>query len=185
MIVLNFLIVLASVPDGRIFGLDGQTLIQIGAQLLNLVILAFFLAKFLYKPVRNALKKREDRVEGELAQAEEEMAKATGLKLEYEQKMQEIQQERDEVIGEARKLAAETSRRLIADAKKDAEALKERTEANIALEWEQAETEMRNAIIEASALMAEKIITFAINKEAQDRLFDETMAGLEGTRWRS
>ena len=167
------------------FALDGQTLVQIGAQLINLAVLAFFLAKFLYKPVRNALKKREDRVEGQLAQAEEEMAKATGLKNEYEQKMQDLQQERDEVLSEARKLAAETSRRLIADAKKDAEALKERTEASIALEWEQAETEMRNAIIEASALMAEKIITLAINKEAQDKLFDETMAGLEGTRWRS
>ena len=153
--------------------------------MLNLAILAYFLAKFLYKPVRNAIKKREDRVAGELAQAEEEMAKATELKLEYEQKMREIQQERDEVIGEARRLAAETSRRLISDAKKDAEALKERTDANIALEWERAETDMRNAIIEASALMAEKIITFAINKEAQDRLFDETMACLEGTKWRS
>ena len=167
------------------FGLDAQTLSQIVAQLINVAILAFFLAKFLYKPVRGALQKRADRVEGQILEAEEEMVKANGLKTEYEQKMQEIQQERDEILGEARKVAAETSRRLIADAKKEADSLKERTAANIELEWERAEAEMRDAIIETSALMAEKFITLAINKETHDKLFEEAMAGLEGMKWTS
>jgi F-type H+-transporting ATPase subunit b len=181
---LVFEIVLANVPDGRLFGLDAQTFISVGAQLINFAILAFVLSKLLYKPVGNFLRKRADRIEGQLVSAEEEMAKAMELKLQYEQKLEEVARERDAILGEARKLAAETSQRLIAEAKKEADAVKERTTANVELEWERAQTDMRLAIIEVSALMSEKFVTLAINKETHDRLFDETMADLEGMTWR-
>lgn len=178
-------ILLASVPEGRMFGLDQQTLVQIVAQLINVGILAFFLVKFLYKPVQNALRKRSERVQGQLTEAEGEMSKAAALKLQYEQKIEEIQAERDEILSEARRLASETSQRLISEAKKEAETLKDRASANVSLEWERAEADMRTAIIEISSIMAEKMVTLAMNKETQDKLFDETMADLEGITWRS
>lgn len=176
-------ILLAAAPPGRVFGMDGQTFLQALAHLINLGILAFIMAKLLYKPVRNIMRKRTERIQGQITQAEEEMAKATELKLLYEQKIEEVQQERDEILGEARKLAAETSRRLISEAKKEADAIKERASANIELEWERAESEMRTAIIDISSVMAEKFVMLAINKETQDKLFDETMADLEGMPW--
>ena len=52
------------------------------------------------------------------------------------------------------------------------------------MEWERAESEMRTAIIDVSAMMAEKFVTLAINKETHDKLFNETMADLEGMSWR-
>ena len=176
---------LAATPPGRLFGVDAQTIIQALAHLINIGILAFIMSKLLYKPVRNVMQKRTDRINGQIAQAEEEMAKATEMKIQYEEKLQEIQLEREEILGEARKVAAETSRRLISEAKKEADALKERASANIELEWERAESEMRTVIIDISAAMAEKFLTLAINKETQDKLFDETMADLEGMTWRS
>jgi len=73
---------------------------------------------------------------------------------------------------------------LIKEAKKEAEALRERATANVELEWERAESEMRTAIIEVSAVMAEKFVTLAINQQTHDRLFSETMSDLEGMTWR-
>lgn len=167
------------------FGLDGQTLLQIIAQLINIAVLAFFLVKFLYKPVRNALNKRSEGIQTRLKEAEDETAKATELRLRYEQKIEEVQKERDEILSEARRQASETSQRLISEAKKEADAVKQRATANVELEWERAESDMRTAIIEVSSVMAEKMVTLAINKETRDKLFDEAMADLEGISWRS
>jgi F0F1-type ATP synthase membrane subunit b/b' len=52
------------------------------------------------------------------------------------------------------------------------------------MEWERAENEMRNAIIEISSVMAEKFVALAISKENHDSLFAEAMADLEGMTWR-
>jgi F-type H+-transporting ATPase subunit b len=171
-------------PEGRPFGMDMDTVISAGANLINVCVLAVVLAFLLYRPVRDVLRKRAEKIQGQFAQAEENMAKATDLKLQYEQKMEEILREREEILGEARKLAAETSRRLITDAKKEADALRERTTANVKMEWERAETEMRTVIIDVSAVMAEKFVSLAMNKETHDRLFAKTMADLEGVKWR-
>ena len=154
------------------------------ANSINLVILIGFLVFMLRKPVTGMLRKRTDRVQGQLREAEDELAKALDLKLQYEQKIEEISRERDEILAEAHKLAGETSRRLIAEAEKEAEIVRERASVNAAVEWSRAESEMRSKIIEASAVAAEKFVTMAINKETHDRLFTDIMADLEVVTWR-
>jgi F-type H+-transporting ATPase subunit b len=181
---LDFGLILSSVPDGRPFGLDSQTVIQIVANLVNVGLLVILLSYLLYRPVREILRKRTERIQGQIAQAEEEMAKATELRLQYEQKMEEVHREREDILSEARKLASESSQRLIAEARKEADAVRARATANVEMEWERAESEMRTAIIDVSAVMAEKFVKLAINKETHDRLFSETMADLEATTWR-
>jgi len=187
-IVLNFFGIVSTgvgVPDGRMFGLDLQTLLQSGVHFINIALLAFILAKLLYRPVLDFMRKRSDRIREQVEQAGSEMARAAELKLQYEQKMKEVERERDDILDEARKLAAETGRQIVAEAKKEADAVRERAAANVEMEWERAETAMRQAIIEVSAAMSEKFVTLAINKETHDRLFDKTMAELEGMTWRN
>jgi len=164
--------------------LDTNTFVQVAANLVNLVILAVVLSFLLYKPVRNFLRKRTDRIQGQIAEAADELAKAEELKLRYEAKLEEVQSERDEILSEANRIAAEKSQRLIAEARKEADAIKARAATTAELEWERAESEMRNAIIEVSSVMAEKFVTLAINKETHDRLFEEALVDLEGVKWR-
>jgi len=180
----SFAAAAAEVPPGRVFNIDQQTLIQIVANVINVAILAAILAYLLYKPVRNILTKRTNRIQGQLIQAEEELEKATELRRNYEKKMEEIEREREEILGEARKIAADSSRRAIAEAKKEADTIRERAAANVELEWERAENDMRTAIIDVSAVMAEKFVSLAINKETHDKLFEETISDLEGMTWR-
>jgi len=164
--------------------MDMDTVISAGANLVNVCVLAAALAFLLYRPVRDVLRKRAERIRGQLSQAEDDMAKAAELRIQYEQKIDEVEREREEILSEARKLAAETSRRLITEAKKEADALRERATANVEMEWERAEAEMRTAIIDISAVMAEKFVTLAIDKETHDRLFAKTVSDLEGATWR-
>ena len=154
------------------------------ANSINFVILIGFFVFMLRKPVSGMLRKRTDRVQAQLREAEEELAKTLELKLRYEQKILEIEKERDEILSEANRLATETSRRLIAEAEKESEALRERASVNAAVEWSRAESEMRAIIIEASSTAAEKFVSRAIDKETHDRLFTDVMTDLEVVSWR-
>ena len=161
-----------------------QTVINAAIHVLNVGGLAFLLAYLLYRPVREVLQKRTNRIQGQLLQAEEELARAAELRRSYEQKMEEVERERESILSEARKVATESSRRLVSEAKKEADTIKERAASNVEMEWERAENDMRAAIIDVSAVMAEKFVSLAINKETHDRLFNETMTDLEGMTWR-
>ena len=174
----------AELPPGRVFDIDQQTLIQIVLNIINVAALAGIMAFLLYRPVRNVLNKRSSKIQGQLIQAEEELEKATELRRKYEQKMEEIEREREDILGEARKVAADSSRRLLAEAKKEAETVRERAAANVEMEWERAENDMRTAIIDVSAVIAEKFVTLAINKETHDKLFEESISNLEGMTWK-
>ena len=173
----------AELPPGRVFGLDGQTLRQILAQLFSVGLLAFILSKLLYKPVRDFMSKRTARVETQLKTAEREVAKANALKAEYEQKVKEIEASRAAILEEARKVAADVKSQVLDEAKKEAEKMRERASANIELEFERARSEMRHQIIDVSALMAAKFVSKSIDQQTQDSLFEETMAELEGGAW--
>ena len=52
-----------AVPEGRVFGLDSQTLISIGIQLFNGSILAVALAFILYNPVKDFMEKRREKIQ--------------------------------------------------------------------------------------------------------------------------
>ena len=185
---MDFIVVLSGVslefPEGRVFGFDSQMIIQLIANLVNVTLLAGFLGYMLYKPVRDILKKRTNKIEGQLLQAEEEMNRATDLRQQYEKKMEDAEREREEILAEARKFAADNERRILTEAKQEADAIRERAAQSVKVEWERAENDMRTAIIDVSATMAEKFVSLAINKETHDRLFNETVADLEGMTWR-
>ena len=167
------------------FGMDANTVVSVVSNLVNVGVLAVVLAFLLYRPVRNVLHKRTERIRRQLQQAEEEMTRAMELRKQYELKMEEVEKERDEILAETRKNAADLGRRLLADAKTEADMVKERAAANVEMEWERAQTKMRTTIIDVSSVMAEKFVSLAINKETHDKLFDEAMSDLEGVTWES
>ena len=172
-------------PVWGIFRLDAQTLISIGINLVNIVILAFVLSKLLYNPVRKFMQSRTERIKGQLEHAEKESQGAHALRLEYEQKLKEIDVQKDAILEEARKLAADNRERMITETRAEIDVLKARAASEIEVERERAREEMRQAIIEISALMTEKLVTVSIDSDARDRLFDEAIGELEGITWRS
>ena len=176
-------ILLAAIPEGRVFGLDQQALISIGIQLFNAALLAAVLSYVLYKPVRKFLRSRTERINAQLGRAEGEMAKADELKLQYEQQLDNVEQERLDILEAAHRAAAEKGRQMLADAQSDATDTRERALTDIQAERERAQEEIRRQIIEVASVMAEKYVTQAMDAATQDRLFAETLAELEGAAW--
>jgi F-type H+-transporting ATPase subunit b len=165
------------------FGIDAQTLVQMGIHFLNIAILAYVLRRLLYKPVTEFLKKREERIKGEIDFAEQEKSKAIELKLKYEQMVKDINDEKYEILEAARKLAADKSKESDAAAKVEAEAIKSRAFKEIEMAQENAKDEVKKAVIDVSALMVSKFVARTMDDETQEQLFNETMAELEGIAW--
>jgi len=165
--------------EGRIFALDQQTLIQIGIQLLNAIVLAVVLTYLLYKPVRKFMQKRADGIQSQLDRAQDDAQAAEKWKAFYEQRLEEIELEREGILEEAQRLAAENTERMLGEAGEEIAAKKERAAAGIQARQERANEELRLQIIETASAMAGKFVATAMDEEAQDRLFGEALAELE------
>lgn len=179
----NLIFLAQAVPDGRVFGLDSQTLIQIGIQLLNAILLAAALGYLLYNPVKEFMQKRTNRIQKQMDDAEAAKARAEELIAEYKQKLSEIDREREEILEAARLRASEERKAIIAEAKQEALEQKQRVSESIAAQKERLKEEARLYIIEAASLMAEKYIAQTIDDQIQDKLFAEALAQLEEAQW--
>ena len=169
----------------RVFGLDQQTFSTAIFVLINVSILAFVLTKLLYKPVLNILHERRARILEEVQTAEKEKAEAMKLKAEYEQALKAVEQEKQDILSAARKLAEDKGKEQIAEAKQEAETLKTRAQKDIELEQERVKSEMKQAVIDISTAMTAKFLARNMDESTHEQLFNETMAELEEIAWHS
>ena len=173
------------VPDGRVFGLDTQTLISIGIQLFNAIILALALGFILYNPVKDFLRKRTEKIQKKIDDSEAAMLKAKELIAEYEAKIKDIDKERLEILEAARLKASEESKIILQEAKIEAEAIKKRSLESVSADKKRLKEEARIYILELASLMAQKFINQNIDDETQDKIFEESLAKLEAAKWQS
>ncbi|MCL2857025.1 MAG: F0F1 ATP synthase subunit B [Oscillospiraceae bacterium] len=174
---------LSTVPDGRVFGLDQQTLISIGINLFNVIILAVLLSWLLYNPVRKFMAARTARIASQIEGAARQAQDAEQLRVEYEQKIAEIAVEREEILEGARKMAAENAKQTLAAAKAEADGVRERAADEIEHERERVRAEMKQVIIEVSTAMTEKILVASVDDAVYERMFDATVSEMENAKW--
>jgi len=168
-----------------LFGLNLQTFVGMLPNIVSFAILAFVFQRFLYKPIRKILQTRAERIAAEIEAAAADKEEAARLKATYEQKITEVDAERNAILEEARKEAVFRRDQMLEDAKADAAIIRERAQRDIAAELERVKTDVHHAIIDISTDMASKLVTATIDKSNHDRLFDEAMAELESTAFRA
>ena len=71
----------------RLLGFDPQMLFDSFVTGINIFILFFALSYLLFNPVRDALARRRNKIEGELKQAADDKESAAAMKAEYEAKL--------------------------------------------------------------------------------------------------
>ena len=164
-----------------LFNLDAQNFISLIPIFINVVFLAVVLTYLLYNPVRNFMAKRAERVALQLEEAEATRSSAMSLKEQYEQKLKDIEIERNAILDEARKQAADKRNRDMAETKKEVDGIKARANLEIAAERDRVKDQVQQAIIDISTDMASKLMSVAIDNNVHNRLFEEALAELEAT----
>jgi len=173
----NWLIMLNSeTPPGRVFGLDLQTFAQVAVVLLTISILSYVMTKLMYKPVKEFIKQRNDKIKGQQNQAKSDAEKVDELKLQYEEQMKAIEIERDEIIDSARKSAIEAGRLILSDAKKDADEILSAAKSKIQQDRKNAEDELKLHITQVSSAMSQRFLVRVVGENDHSKLYDEVIA---------
>lgn len=171
--------------EGRIFGLDAQTVFDAIFLAINIFILFTAMSYLLFNPVRDMLKKRQDKITSERDEAAKNKSVAENLKLEYEEKLKNVDKEAELILSEARKKAIKNEENIIAEAKQEADRIIRRANSEIELERKKAADDIKKEIIAVATLMANKVVAASVDEKTQDALIEETLREIGDKTWLS
>lgn len=169
----------------RLFGLDAQLLFDTAILAVNIFILFILLSYILFNPVRAFLKKRQDKVAGDIEDAKQQKEEAYAIKAEYEAKLQAAQKEIELLLSESRKKALNNEEAIIKEAKKEAAKIVRRGINQVDLERKKAADEIKKEIIDVATLMAGKVAAVSVTEEMQSKLIDDTLKDIGDETWLS
>ena len=141
--------------------------------LCNLLIIFLIIKRFLFKPIKEVIAKRNEEIERSYADAEAALTSANESKLLYESKLSSSKSEAEEIIRSANEKASKLQKELIDEAKAKAEIAIARADEQIALEKKKAENEIRTQIAEVSVVIAEQLIDREINEKDHEKLIND------------
>lgn len=87
--------------------------VTIAAQVVNFVLLVWLLRRFLYRPVTEAMRRREERIAGALREAREEKERAAEEHRKYREQQQALREREDDMLAAARQAVEEERVRLL------------------------------------------------------------------------
>jgi len=149
------------------------------ASLANLLILAWIIKRFLFKPVKKVVDARRAAIDDDYAKADAARSEAEELRRNYEASMAAAQQTSDQIIAEASRTAEYRSNEIVAEAREKATEIRRQAEADAVLERKKAEDEMKHEIADVSAQLTGKLLQREINEEDHRNLIDSFLNDLD------
>ncbi len=147
---------------------------------LNLLILYFFMRKFLFKPVTEFMEKRKNSIDQALKDADQAKLEAAESRKNYEEQIKKIREESDRLLNEGRAKAMREYDEIIANAKKDALAVVEKGRQDVEREREEMLRQVRQQIATLAIAAASKVVQANMdtdsNKSLVDKFIDEAGA---------
>jgi len=177
----------ATADEGRMLGFDLSFLNEIWIVWLNMAIIIFILSWLLYKPIKNFLHNRRERIRAEIEDTAENLRASEEARVQYNSRLAEIHTEREEILDHARKQAGERGAEIIASANSEAGLIIDRARREIDQEREKAKDEMRSQIIQVSAMMAEQIMggIGQMDEAKRNEILDRAITELGDVQWKN
>ena len=145
---------------------------QILISLLNLLLLFLIIKKFLFKPAKNIMEKRQEEINEKYSVAENLKKEAMGYKEKYENQLKGAKEEAQTILSAATDNAKRREEKLIFEAKENADGIIRRAEAEAELTHKKAVEGIKREIVEVSGMLAEKMLGREINHEDHRELID-------------
>jgi F-type H+-transporting ATPase subunit b len=149
------------------------------AQIINFLIIAFILKRFLYKPVLATLSERKSKIEKGLKDAEKaslELAKAEERKDEIIKKAAE---EAEKIIEETKKSTEELRETLTLSAKTEAEKIISEAKVAAEEEFDKSRKQAENIALTLSQKILDKLMTEMFTKEEKAKIMARNIKKLD------
>lgn len=154
----------------------GLNLPQMIAQIVNFFVLLFILRAVAYKPILKMLDERKQKIAEGLNAAEIARAEAASAQANIQAQLDAARRDGQEIVANAQNI----STRIQADAReqsaKDREASLERARVEIQQERDRAIADLRGEFADITVRAAEKVINQSLDRQAHQRVIDETLA---------
>lgn len=146
--------------------------------LLNTLTIFFVARKFLFNPVMRIIHDRQQEIDEMYAEADRNKETAENLKAEYEQKLSDAKKTGEQIIREATVRGQAREEDILRQANQEADAIRQKAEADIAQEKKKALNDAKNEISDIAMTIAGKVVGRSLDGNDQARLVDEFIEGL-------
>lgn len=140
---------------------------------LNLLILAVLMKKFLYKPVLGIIEKRQNLIDEQMAQAQSYKEEAKQLKEKYESSLSDVTAEREHVLQESKVQAELEFNRILDDAHQEAKQILDEAEKISQTQQEKAIKSAEEEIARLAAEAAAKIVGQNCSNENDAQIYED------------
>lgn len=127
--------------------------------IINIIVLFLLLRKFLIKPVRNIMEKRDEMIRSGLENARKSQSDAELMKQEYEEKLKNAGDISAGIISDAKKEAEARSKNILEEANAKADNILNSARENAETAKIKAVSEAKEQIADLAAEMARKLVT--------------------------
>ncbi|ABG41186.1 ATP synthase F0 subcomplex B subunit [Paraglaciecola sp. T6c] len=148
------------------------------AQGINFLLLLWLLKRFLYHPIIDGLDAREKKIAGILADADTCKSQAENLRTEYESKLAHIEQERTQLVGEAKNEAQMASQSLLDNARHNAEQIVKKRVAALRLEMAELKQDVLQQNIHEVYAISRKVLTELADGDLHTKMIDKLVQRL-------
>ena len=140
--------------------------------LANTVTLFLVMKKFLFKPVLNMIEERQQEIDTMYSQADTAKADAEAMQAEYRQKLSVAAETSERMVKEAVVRGQNREEEIIRQANREAAAIMDKANADIAQEKKKAINEAKDEISVIAMAIAGKVVGRALTAEDQVQLVD-------------
>jgi F-type H+-transporting ATPase subunit b len=146
------------------------------------LLLVALLTKFAWRPLLDALDRRQESIKKSLDDARQARQELERLRTESTRILVEARTEADGIISRTRADAARAAEEMKVKARADAENIVKNAERQIELEASRAVETIRREAVDLSVAIASKILQRNISREDNERLIGETLREIETKR---
>ncbi|MDE2141835.1 MAG: F0F1 ATP synthase subunit B [Elusimicrobia bacterium] len=150
--------------------------------IVTFLCLVFILKKAAWGPLLHAIEEREGRIKADREGAEKARSEAERIQKEFEAHMAGAQAKAKEMLAAALKDGEALRAKLKAEAESDAQAIKDKTTADLAAEKNRLVGELRKEVASLSVLAAEKLMRKTVDAGVQKTVLDGFFKDLESTK---
>jgi F-type H+-transporting ATPase subunit b len=159
--------------------------VSIFFNLLNFIVIFLLLRHFLFKPVTEHLDARRNKIQSTLDEAEEIREEAGSLKEQYEAKMQNIRDERNEIIQKATRSGEVRKSEIIKEAREEAEKIKVRAEKEMTRERQRMINELKDQTSSIAMLAASKVLEKELDEKSHQNHIQEFINEVGDVKWKN
>jgi F-type H+-transporting ATPase subunit b len=140
------------------------------SSLIGFLVLYFVLRRFLWKPVLQVIDERRESIEAAFQEVDDARLEIEQLKQDYEQKLGGINAEAQAKLQEAVERGAQVAAEIRQAAEETRARLLEKTQEDITREKDKALAELRNAAIDLSFTITQRVLREGLDRDHHDRL---------------